>query len=96
MAKQSAVVKQPTQLEFLESQYEALQVKMIEAKLQHEENLKKARELRELLSRTEKQVMVSEYEMLANEESALLTKINTLKAEENRLHRSKMSAVGTK
>jgi hypothetical protein len=92
----NAPVKQPTQLEAVRLQLETIRTKMVEAKLKHEDNLKKARELRELLTRVEKQVMVSEYETLANEESIVMAHLNALEAAENNQTRSKMSAVGTR
>lgn len=79
---QTAPTKEFTQIEVVQNQLTEVRKKMQQAKLDHEANLKKAKELRDLLTKVEKTVMVSSYEILANDEAALMSRLNRLLADE--------------
>jgi predicted nucleic acid-binding Zn-ribbon protein len=78
---QSAQAKPASQIDTLKTQLQDVRTRMADAKRQHENNLDRARELRDLLNKVEKAVLVSDYETLANEEAALMARLAHLEAE---------------
>ena len=84
-----------TPIESAQKQLEAVRSKMQKAKIDHEANLARARELRELFSKAEKVTISSDYEDLANQEAVLSSKINQLQAQAEFEH-AKRAPVGTR
>ena len=73
---------QKTAVEIIEDRILDVRKQQQEAKLRHEEAIRKSRELRDLLVKTEKVVLDSEYERLAQTEGELMGTLTKLKAEE--------------
>lgn len=74
---------QKTPIEMLEERIEDVRKHQKAAKISHEEAISKARELRDLLARTEKKMMDSEYERLSQVEGELMGTLTKLKAEDS-------------